>query len=146
MGLITKNPSRKSEQVPTIFDTSNQWDHIRGCITVVAVRPKATCEGTSAAWSPAVLAVTWLPKSRALAQGDHPAVRRLFQLQMEMPTFEKIPRRQLLWSSIYWSGWYDWREQSCYVLTAGNAAQHYKQHPHLTSLQPSSIWWNKLHL
>lgn len=36
-----------------------------------------------------MLAVTWLPRNRALAQGDHPAIKSLFQLQMGMSTFER---------------------------------------------------------
>lgn len=50
---------------------------------------KPHMQGAHAAQWPAVLAVTWLPRSRALAQVDQPAIKTLFQLEMSMSTFER---------------------------------------------------------
>lgn len=91
----------KCEQVASIFDTSNQWDLLADASLQQLPDQKPHRQGESAAQCPAMLAVTWLPRSRALAQGDHQTVKRLFQLQVGMSTCERLlPRRQVQYTDL----------------------------------------------
>lgn len=145
---LQKNPSRKSEQVTSIFDTSNQWDCIKGCIIAAVARPKATCEGSKCCTVPCHAGSDLATQKQGISLGRSPRYQEIVSAADGGVYIWKrlLSRKQFLTSSMYWSGWYDWRVQSPCVLTAGDAAQHYKQHPHLTSPQPSSVWRNKLNL